>query len=141
MNASRPRSWTNSGSLRAAAWPPHEPDPNRRRLPRPHHPGRRQQHANDAPEASGLALLDPTLRVPLSVYRERAGTARPDRIRLRRRRQCRSEEHTSELQSLMRNSYAVFCLKNKKTTKHNYHDITNTSLIPPTTNDVITCYS
>src|SRR3546814_8108365 len=28
----------------------------------------------------------------------------------------RSEEHTSELQSLMRNSYAVFCLKNKKTT-------------------------
>src|SRR3546814_8470277 len=26
-----------------------------------------------------------------------------------------SEEHTSELQSLMRNSYAVFCLKKKKT--------------------------
>src|SRR3546814_7788966 len=26
----------------------------------------------------------------------------------------RSEEHTSELQSLMRNSYAVFCLKQKK---------------------------
>src|SRR3546814_1933392 len=31
----------------------------------------------------------------------------------------RSEEHTSELQSLMRISYAVFCLK-KKTTSHNY---------------------
>src|SRR3546814_9982054 len=31
----------------------------------------------------------------------------------------RSEEHTSELQSLMRISYAVFCLKTKtKTTKH-----------------------
>src|SRR3546814_9789264 len=30
--------------------------------------------------------------------------------------QGRSEEHTSELQSLMRNSYAVFCLKKKKTT-------------------------
>src|SRR3546814_5316114 len=28
----------------------------------------------------------------------------------------RSEEHTSELQSLMRNSYAVFCLKKKNTT-------------------------
>src|SRR3546814_3080657 len=28
----------------------------------------------------------------------------------------RSEEHTSELQSLMRISYAVFCLKQKKTT-------------------------
>src|SRR3546814_2065506 len=27
----------------------------------------------------------------------------------------RSEEHTSELQSLMRNSYAVFCLKKKNT--------------------------
>src|SRR3546814_3126241 len=30
----------------------------------------------------------------------------------------RSEEHTSELQSLMRISYAVFCLKKKKTTTH-----------------------
>src|SRR3546814_2021621 len=29
----------------------------------------------------------------------------------------RSEEHTSELQSLMRISYAVFCLKKKKSTK------------------------
>src|SRR3546814_6604479 len=29
----------------------------------------------------------------------------------------RSEEHTSELQSLMRNSYAVFCLKQKNRTK------------------------
>src|SRR3546814_7265366 len=35
----------------------------------------------------------------------------------------RSEEHTSELQSLMRISYAVFCLKKKKSTKsqHPYH--------------------
>src|SRR3546814_10861485 len=32
------------------------------------------------------------------------------------RRQRRSEEHTSELQSLMRISYAVFCLKKKKNT-------------------------
>src|SRR3546814_9092765 len=31
-------------------------------------------------------------------------------------RLVRSEEHTSELQSLMRNSYAVFCLKKKKYT-------------------------
>src|SRR3546814_3365614 len=29
--------------------------------------------------------------------------------------ECRSEEHTSELQSLMRISYAVFCLKKNKT--------------------------
>src|SRR3546814_10463433 len=34
--------------------------------------------------------------------------------------QGRSEEHTSELQSLMRISYAVFCLKKKK--KHNIPD-------------------
>src|SRR3546814_4783574 len=31
----------------------------------------------------------------------------------------RSEEHTSELQSLMRISYAVFCLKKKQITKRN----------------------
>src|SRR3546814_4520276 len=31
----------------------------------------------------------------------------------------RSEEHTSELQSLMRTSYAVFCLKKKHTILHN----------------------
>src|SRR3546814_6894457 len=37
----------------------------------------------------------------------------------------RSEEHTSELQSLMRTSYAVFCLKKQKTTQHK----TNRSLI------------
>src|SRR3546814_4634282 len=36
----------------------------------------------------------------------------------------RSEEHTSELQSLMRNSYAVFCLtkKNKTNTTHKYNN-------------------
>src|SRR3546814_1006438 len=33
----------------------------------------------------------------------------------------RSEEHTSELQSLMRNSYAVFCLKKKNYTYKNDH--------------------
>src|SRR3546814_10359181 len=37
------------------------------------------------------------------------------RIRAMIRRERRSEEHTSELQSLMRISYAVFCLKKKKT--------------------------
>src|SRR3546814_4958173 len=38
-------------------------------------------------------------------------------------RPYRSEEHTSELQSLMRISYAVFCLKKKK------HNIQNTSTV------------
>src|SRR3546814_6502081 len=40
-------------------------------------------------------------------------------VRGERRAGHRSEEHTSELQSLMRISYAVFCLKKKKT--HNNH--------------------
>src|SRR3546814_6805726 len=34
-----------------------------------------------------------------------------------RKLEPRSEEHTSELQSIMRNSYAVFCLKKKKDNK------------------------
>src|SRR3546814_10619058 len=38
---------------------------------------------------------------------------------------ARSEEHTSELQSLMRNSYAVFCLKKKKHTLHDKKTQTN----------------
>src|SRR3546814_5067660 len=37
-----------------------------------------------------------------------------------RDRLARSEEHTSELQSLMRSSYAVFCLKKKTITKNKY---------------------
>src|SRR3546814_1258633 len=37
-------------------------------------------------------------------------------LAFRTRQASRSEEHTSELQSLMRISYAVFCLKNKKHT-------------------------
>src|SRR3546814_6649440 len=37
----------------------------------------------------------------------------------------RSEEHTSELQSLMRISYAVFCLKKKKKYKTSMTDTTN----------------
>src|SRR3546814_10663779 len=36
-----------------------------------------------------------------------------------RQHEARSEEHTSELQSLMRISYAVFCLKKKKNTNTN----------------------
>src|SRR3546814_1349254 len=58
------------------------------------------------------------------------GTAGPlvDRIngaRLAQRRdKLRSEEHTSELQSLMRISYAVFCLKKKKKKHDHQHNKT-----------------
>src|SRR3546814_9623954 len=53
----------------------------------------------------------------------RAGDAR--RIEHRAAEVLRSEEHTSELQSLMRISYAVFCLKKKntKTTMRKEHTI------------------
>src|SRR3546814_2836885 len=40
-------------------------------------------------------------------------------IRVQRKYDPRSEEHTSELQSLMRISYAVFCLKKKKRQNNN----------------------
>src|SRR3546814_6814679 len=58
------------------------------------------------------------------------GPARPDLLHLDRCRRshvelARSEEHTSELQSLMRISYAVFCLKKKKNTLLKYHHIYN----------------
>src|SRR3546814_2333163 len=49
-------------------------------------------------------LLQRTQRRPL--HRPRGASGRFERVR--------SEEHTSELQSLMRISYAVFCLKKKK---------------------------
>src|SRR3546814_2544627 len=89
-----------------------------------------------------------------TLFRSHAGGARPVcRFRVfggrpdagnRRRRQCpvrvrrrpaadrrpehrRSEEHTSELQSLMRISYAVFCLKKKtQTENNNYNDHAHT---------------
>src|SRR3546814_3292211 len=54
------------------------------------------------------------------------GRERAERIDLKRvepRQADRSEEHTSELQSLMRTSYAVFCLK-KKTTANNHQTYT-----------------
>src|SRR3546814_4713742 len=47
--------------------------------------------------------------------------------RIERLEELRSEEHTSELQSLMRISYAVFCLKKKKTEKYVYHSASKTN--------------
>src|SRR3546814_1018246 len=51
--------------------------------------------------------------VPVRPSGRRLACLRP-RAALRGRISDRSEEHTSELQSLMRLSYAVFCLKKKK---------------------------
>src|SRR3546814_4574899 len=52
-----------------------------------------------------------------------ADDLREQRLGLGRRQVGRSEEHTSELQSLMRSSYSVFCLK--KQIKHKYKNKLN----------------
>src|SRR3546814_3230012 len=49
--------------------------------------------------------------------------------RPRHRAAGRSEEHTSELQSLMRISYAVFCLKKKNPNEHQEYSMMSTSLL------------
>src|SRR3546814_4381346 len=56
-------------------------------------------------------------------------------------RLSRSEEHTSELQSLMRISYAVFCLKKKKKTMtRNKYSPVSTTLTTATTNSSLTVH-
>src|SRR3546814_10546324 len=76
------------------------------------------------PEAVARALSDALFAATGSRWQVRAGEgdARPSlkdvrdaRIADNDARIRRSEEHTSELQSIMRSSYAVFCLKKKKT--------------------------
>src|SRR3546814_4745734 len=56
-------------------------------------------------------------------------------------REIRSEEHTSELQSLMRISYAVFCLKKKKTIKKTNTLIRNNTIYTYYTNTTIYRYN
>src|SRR3546814_5630570 len=59
-------------------------------------------------------------RPPVTVNRTtQSGCAWPNPPMPQRWRRWRSEEHTSELQSLMRISYAGFCLKKKKQLKTN----------------------
>src|SRR3546814_4803166 len=85
----------------------------------------RQPNSTSPPRAHGTARSDgarsarPAPRAPLRSrrrsVRHRAIRANPTRLPA-----ARSEEHTSELQSLMRISYAVFCLKKKN--KHTQID-------------------
>src|SRR3546814_6293938 len=59
--------------------------------------------------------------VPMSKAMPKLWSWKPGQIAVITWPRCtatRSEEHTSELQSLMRISYAVFCLKKKKAHKH-----------------------
>src|SRR3546814_4948036 len=71
---------------------------------RPAHEAARMFADSSAHASSqGFRLPRVSPALPASPHRIKSADARP-----------RSEEHTSELQSLMRISYAVFCLKKKK---------------------------
>src|SRR3546814_10309226 len=92
-------------------------------------------------EALGIVqgVGEPLVQMMQQVRRTVTLIAQPQRQRragnpavqhgMRRRMSVdRSEEHTSELQSLMRISYAVFCLKKKKNDTSNQHTIINTHI-------------
>src|SRR3546814_7698438 len=80
----------------------HPGDAAERQLPRHRGAG---AHQSRAPRGGGAQRLQPT----------GVGAEQPARRRRPAADRLRSEEHTSELQSLMRTSYAVFCLKKKNT--------------------------
>src|SRR3546814_1386699 len=61
--------------------------------------------ATSATAVSPAKIVKPGAKLPVHCFAKPSEEAR------------RSEEHTSELQSLMRISYAVFCLKKKKTSE------------------------
>src|SRR3546814_1028247 len=89
----------------------------------------RQGHSRRRADFHRRRRTDPARRaVRQSRARQRADQPRrqvPELDRAGRRRAQRlgrSEEHTSELQSLMRISYAVFCLKKKKKNKNASED-------------------
>src|SRR3546814_6325847 len=81
--------------------------------------------------ASSVRAMTSTIALPMAATSKRAvdameypvlsgklrralgGDTRQGKAALDAHRAARSEEHTSELQSLMRNSYAVFCLQKK----------------------------
>src|SRR3546814_6433977 len=65
-------------------------------------------HADGMVECAARLGTDENIRIDIAQHRA-VDTGKP---------LLRSEEHTSELQSLMRISYAVFCLKKKKSTKY-----------------------
>src|SRR3546814_2662368 len=97
---------------------------DRRGPGRRHHPhhqiGRRRPRLRE--RRRGAAGTAPLRRLPAGLQPRGAAVAadrRPRRPRGALTRHPRSEEHTSELQSLMRISYAVFCLKKKNEETYN----------------------
>src|SRR3546814_5689175 len=77
----------------------------------------------DAPTRAVFRLVQVTISHDRIVDREARRLQRLARLRFHgRSRTPRSEEHTSELQSLMRISYAVFCSQNKNNKHDNSHN-------------------
>src|SRR3546814_1363876 len=102
-----------------------------------------EEEQGDAPllrQFDEMRALDRAFAEQHAIVREDRDRDAPDmREAADKRRAIRSEEHPSELQSLMRISYAVFCLKKKNynqierstllsTTIHNYYYQLNTTL-------------
>src|SRR3546814_3108340 len=80
---------------------------------------RRQDRRKAILDAAESLFLDQGFdRVSLAAVVGQSGGSLATLYELFGNKQGRSEEHTSELQSLMRISYAVFCLKKKKRTTH-----------------------
>src|SRR3546814_5225787 len=74
------------------------------------------QPSGAARDVHGHSVQSETIIVTAPFVRDRIDSLTPVSVLTRETlaREMRSEEHTSELQSLMRISYAVFCLKKKK---------------------------
>src|SRR3546814_1810317 len=81
-------------------------------------PGSGRQHQMQVIVQQHMAVMPERMKASRVIKRfqcngTRADLAQPRLACVAYEGQERSEEHTSELQSLMRNSYAVFCLKKK----------------------------
>src|SRR3546814_5831391 len=86
-------------------------------------------HANDA-ELVDVCDIDPvSLQAAVSETGATGHTSLDAMLATTTADAVRSEEHTSELQSLMRISYAVFCLKKKKKTKQKQPHTITTGLL------------
>src|SRR3546814_8070888 len=87
---------------------------------------------DERPDGAREFVGDQRLEPGVARAQRRAGErqAAAHHLEHRDRRHRRSEEHTSELQSLMRISYAVFCLKKKQQQLHTIHtkDRQNTNI-------------
>src|SRR3546814_7834268 len=86
-------------------------DPKTRPLSTPRPPSKKRRNS---PRTSGARKVVASSPVEYAPYSPALHCASETRVPLAAANaHSRSEEHTSELQSLMRNSYAVFCLQKK----------------------------